>query len=247
MSDQTDAFSTNPDTTGNQPPQDPFANHLSAIRNEDGQQKYNSVEDALKGAQHAQEFIPQLKSELHSKDEEIARLKAEMDKLGSVEDVVSRLTQSQQAPTSQETPVDKGLDQERVSELVDNLLAQKERESALKANRQLVSQTLQESFGDKVSEVVAGKAKELGITVDYLAEMSSKSPGVVLNLFNPSKQDGATSPTTSSVNTSISSPEPEPLKVPDGKSLLRGATAADQRDYWNKIQGEIYKKYNIEN
>ncbi len=97
------------------PVEDLFADQLASIRNEDGKPKYDSVQKALEALNHSQEYIPQLKTELQQREERITALERELEKRGSVEDVVSRLTgkQEQDPPREEGTPPQSaGLDEQ---------------------------------------------------------------------------------------------------------------------------------------
>ena len=84
MADQpTDNFSASPQETPAPAPAaaDPFADQLKAIVDPaTGAQKYSNVSDAFKGLEHAQNYIPTLKSEISDKDAKLAELQAELDK-----------------------------------------------------------------------------------------------------------------------------------------------------------------------
>jgi hypothetical protein len=250
MADQpTDSFSSQSQETPapSAPSSNPYADQLGGIKDPStGAQKYGNVEEALKGLSNAQEYIPQLKSEISDKDNKIQELQAELDKRSSVEDVVSRLTANQNQDTPpQETPQVAGLDEQAVQQLVYSLLSEKEQETALKSNRTRVNQKLNELYGEKAPEVIATKAGELGLTPEKLGELASESPDVVLALFNSAPQSTGASPTTTShTNTGYKPPE-APLEKPT-KSLLQGATAKEQEAYMLEIQKQVYEKYGVE-
>lgn len=88
---------SSPDTSGNQEPafnNNQFSDLLSGIRNEQGQQKYSSVEEALKGGAHAQNFIKQLQ-------EENASLKASLSKSDELQSKYSEIEKTVQTLMSQ--------------------------------------------------------------------------------------------------------------------------------------------------
>lgn len=244
-----DAFttdSTNQLPAGTPPTSiDAFADQLAAIKNEDGLQKYASVDEALKGAANAQTYIPQIKGELATKDATIATLQAELDKRASVEDVVSRLT----APTPQEPPATvtpaaaAGLDEDAAFKLFEKLSEQKERASALFNNRQKVSDALNAKFGENLGSEMAAKAAQLGTTPKALGDMASENPDVVLALFSTTAAPVA-GLTNTSHNIPPVNPDNEPLKAPT-KSLLSGSTSKEQAEFMRKIKADTYKKYGI--
>lgn len=238
----------NSDTPVQEPtiPTNPFADQLAGIKNEDGKQKYDTIDKALEGLTHAQGYIPQLQSTLNTKEEEIANLRAELDKRQSVEEVVSRITQPKEAPIVAEetTPAAQGFSQEDVAKLVQQELAKNQQMSAAQANVQKVSDNLTTKYGDSVSDVIAQKAKELNTTSASLEQLASQSPDMVLALFNSAPQ-GSVSPTTGSVNIPSNKPADAPLGRP-GSSLLSGATTSEVTDYWGKVRAQTHAKLGVQ-
>lgn len=260
MSDQTDVFSNTPAVTTadqnqqvvQQPQgqvQDPnaeLAHLLSAIKNEQGQQKYDNLPKALEGLANAQQFIPQLKTELQQKEQELATLRAELEKRASVEDVISRLTaQQQQAlPVEGTPPVTSGLDEQAVVALVLKQLEQVKQVDVAKQNAAQVQQALKQQYGDGATEMVKQKAAELGTTPQELGQLASRNPAMVLALFNASKTNSL-KPTTGSV-TIPNMYQPHVPEVPKPtKSLLAGATAKEQMEHMLAVKRAVYAKHGI--
>lgn len=250
MSNPSSVFNEQPDssTPAQAPtiPTNPFADQLAGIKNEDGNQKYDTIDKALEGLTHAQGYIPQLQSTLNTKDEEIATLKAELDKRQSVEEVVSRITQPKEAPIVAEatTPAAQGFSQEDVAKLVQQELTKNQQVSTAQSNVQKVSDNLTSKFGAGVSDVIAQKAKELNTTSANLEQLASQSPEMVLALFNSAPQ-GTVSPTTGSVNIPHSKPTDAPLERP-ASSLLSGSTSAEQVAYYNKVKQSIHARFGVQ-
>lgn len=223
-----------------------YADLLASIKNERGEQKYDSLEKALEALQHSQSYIPQLKTEAQKHQEELEKVRAELDKRASVEDVVSRLTGNQKPQDTDDTPteVNQGLNEKTVEELFEQLMQKKQTETAAQENRRKVNDALNQAYGDKVSEVIAEKAKELGITPKEMGEMASQKPGVVLALFNSKAPRGA-STTTSSINVPPYRQQQEELQRPS-KSLLSGASTKEQVEYMRQVKAAVYKQYGVE-
>lgn len=245
MADQPNVFSEEPtQTPQQQSTQAPtnYADLLVSIKNEQGQQKYDSVEKALEGLQHSQTYIPQLKTQLSEKDARIAELEAKLNQSASLEEVVSRLQQQNQ-PQATETPSQaNGLDPQAVEQLVRSVLQQDKALSVAQQNQAQVNNAIIQKFGDKAQEVIAQKARELGTTPKQLGELASQSPQMVLALFNTPV--GTPAFNTSSLNTTTLEPERKPLSRPE-KSLLSGATSKEQREFMQRIKAEVRAKYNI--
>lgn len=242
----TSAFNSNDDkqaTPVEEPSQDSaFTNQLSMIKNESGEQKYENVPKALDALAHSQNYIPQLKDEVNSKDAEIARLTEELSKRAAVGDVVDQLTAKQAQPES--TPQVSGLSEQDVMNLVQNFSDQQSVQQVALSNEKSVSDALFTKFGDKTQEVVSGKASELGMTVDALKQLSQRSPQAALQLFQ-AKASTAPKVSSGSYNIAPSVVQEEGLQRPE-KSLLIGATTKEQMDYLEKVRADVYKKFNVE-
>lgn len=221
-----------------------FADLLKLVRNESGEQKYDSIPKALEGLVHAQQYIPQLQTTLQAKEAEIARLTTELSQKANLEEVVSRLTASQQTIVKDEPPVTRGLDEQAVMNLVQQTLTQAKQQDSAQANIQKVQDALSSKYGEKTVEVLEAKAKELGTSRQELGELASRNPAMVLALFNVQASQGA-KPTTGSVTLPSSyQPQREELKRPE-KSLLSGATSKDQAEFMRKIKEDVYAKYGV--
>lgn len=246
MSDQSvfneQAPATQPPVT--QQATNPYEDLLKGIKNEHGLPKYATLEDALNALKHSQDYIPQVKSQLSQKDQELADLRAQLQQQASLEEVVSRLTKPNQPEPQDDRPKGSGLDESAVMQLVQQQLDANARSQSAAINQQQVENALKAKYGDKTVDVVKQRAAELGLTPQALGELSSKSPQAVLALFNTQGTSGP-KPTTSSVNTSSFRNEPPALERPT-KSLLTGASSREQTAYMQKIKEEVYRKNGID-
>ena len=152
---------------------DPFADRLMEIVNEEGVQKYKSTADALEGLKHSQEFIAKLKQENE-------QFRSELDKRLSAEAVLKELkatTKPDEKPSSE-------FSQEAIQELVDKRLEARTAEEKARANEQYVQAKLKERFGDESGRIVASQAEKMKLSKDDLRQLSQKSPEAVLQLFD---------------------------------------------------------------
>jgi len=243
MTTEQSAFNNQQETPAQQPSQESaFTDQLSMIKNENGEQKYNDIPKALDALAHSQSYIPQLKSEVETKEAEIARLTEELNKRAAVEDVVDKLTAQQAQPES--TPQVSGMNEQEVLNLVQNFSAQQQQQSVAVNNEKQVSDALFTQYGEKTQEVVSSKAAELGMTVEALQSLSQTSPQAALQLFGSSVQP-QTKATTGSINISAQ-PQEANFDVPaPEKSLLRGASTNDQIDYLRQLRNSVYQKHNV--
>lgn len=238
MSDPTSIFSTQTNTEATPPTQSVTGNNtnvnidntladlLKDIKNEAGQPKYSNATEALNGLKHAQEFIPQLKSQLSDKDRELETLRNEVLRLKTVEETVARLTDRQETQTSTNAPV---IDEQKIAELINRTLSQNEEVSLQKTNLTSVVSTLQQSFGADAEKMFYSKASELGLDAKAINALAAKSPQAVLALFGikgaPQTQTKHTAP--SSVNTAGFQPQTETFISRNKVSTSIGATSSD--------------------
>lgn len=222
---------------------DVFADLLKNIKNETGNQKYDSVPKALEGLAHAQNFIPQLQAQVRQQEEEIRTLREQLAKAATVDDVVQKLA-AQQARGQDNPPAASGLDEQAVMGLVQQALQQTKAQESAQGNVLKVQEVLTAKFGDKAAEVLEAKAKELGTTRADLGKLASQNPQLVLALFGTPAPQGI-NPTTGSVTIPASyKPPVKELERPE-KSLLSGATSKSQAEFMRKIKEQVYAKYNV--
>lgn len=219
---------------------------LATIKNEDGKQKYDTIEKAIEALAHSQSYIPQIKSQLTEKEIELERIKSELDKRESIEEVVKRLTASR-TPDEDYHPAPVGLDEQAVQKLVEQSLGKtltaREALTKYQGNVSKVQDTLIQRYGDKASEVVAKKASELGITPKDIEGMAGNNPAVVLELFK-AQGESTPNPTTHGRNIPPINNQVQELKRPE-KSLLRGGSNKERADFMKEIQKQVYARHGI--
>lgn len=230
-----------PVTPASQPSasQDVFANQLAQILNERGEPKYASVDKAIEALKHSQDYIPQLKTQLTEKEQEIQQLRDELSKRVGVEDAIARLSQQRQ---EQDPPAVSGLDEKSVLELVQKTLTQREQQSVRQQNINAVTDALTHKFGEKAREVISAKAQELNMSLEQMKQLSEQNPQLVLTLFNHSQSTPSGAPQRSSVTL----PEIERQREAPKGSMLRGVSMKDQAAYMAKIREEVLRKHGIE-
>lgn len=156
---------------------------LSAIKNENGEQKYKSLPEALKALQHSQSFIPSLKQEKAQAEAQIQAMKEQLEELASLKDTVTQLAQRQDtAPTK-----DIVLDDEKIASVVAAQMERARSEATRKQNQDAVVAALAKKFGDKAGEHFYGKAQEVGLSAEAIQELAATSPAAVLQLMGVSE------------------------------------------------------------
>ena len=196
----------------------PYEDLLTEIVNEEGVQKYKSIEDALGGLKHSQDFIAKLKQENE-------QFRSELDKRLSAEAVLKELKAERkpdEKPSSEFSP-------EAIQELVDKRLEARTSEERAKANEQLVQAQLKERFGEESGKIVRREAEKMGLSTEDLRELSRKSPDAVLNMFGAAStkpKENVPSRLHASTNSEASIP-------------TTGMRYAD----WQKLRRENYGEY----
>lgn len=221
----------------------PVDNLLHAIKNEQGEVKYGSVEDALKGAAHAQGLLSQNKTQLNTQAAELNALKVENAQYKGALEAMDHLNQPQPVPATSEPAVNTGLDEAGVI----NLIAQREKQATEAANKAVVINKLLEKFGDKAEEVFYNTAQKNGLSKELINQIAASSPEAALKYFE-NEQPANINPTQPSIN-SAGQPVVEP--VVDGPlpraetSMLLGATSKELADEMKRHREHVYKKLGV--
>lgn len=198
---------------------------LLEIKNERGEPKYKTIEEALIGLKNAQEYIPTLKQTLSQKEQELADAKRKADEVEELKRVVQELTAGKQSTPTGESPA---ITPQQVAELVEQALEKKQTQAQQSANVSTVLTATQQAFGDKAEEVFYSRASELGLSKQEINALAAKSPKVVLQLLGIKEAAKQTpSPTQGTVNTSGFQPSVDTFIGRNNKPTLLGATSQD--------------------
>lgn len=221
-----------------------FATKLMSIRNERGEPKYDSIEKALDALNHSQTYIPQLKHEKETLEQEVARLREDLAKRQGVEEVIARLSPQPhtEAPTTQAAPV--ALDEAAVQQMLQRALTAAESKKLAEQNLSAVRTALVAKFGEKAADEVKTKAAALGLPMSEVDRIAATSPSAVLAWFNASSPASSSAPVRSTVTLP---PSGDPTKVsrPE-KSILRGASSKDQAEFMRRIREEVFREHGID-
>ena len=190
--------------------------------------KYKSPEDALRSVPHAQEHIKTLEAEL-------AEAREELTKRRTTQELIDELKSGNQAEPTAQQPA---LDTDRLEELVSRTLEERELQKAAKTNASSVASKFTEKYGAQAEEAYNQIAKENGLSIQQLNNLSATSPNAVLRLAGiDGKVPTTVGKPTSSVNTEALKPSTNSelsAKVP------RGASTKDLVKAW-KAAGEKVK------
>jgi exonuclease VII small subunit len=203
---------------------DPVANLLGSIKNERGEQKYKSLEDALTALQHSQTYIPQLTTQLKEREQELETARRESDKIAELERTLQTLTQTN---TQSTTTQSNGLSEEAVAEIVSRTLSRTQQETLQKQNIGSVVAALQTTFGAEAEAVYNKKAQELGMTVPEFNALAAKTPKAVLEMIGVRTSAQNTFTPSSSVNSGAFAPNQQSFIGRNQNPTLIGATSQD--------------------
>jgi transcriptional regulator with XRE-family HTH domain len=199
---------------------------LQNIKNERGEPKYKTLEDALNALKHSQEYIPQLSQKIAEKDSELEAARQAASKVAQLEDVVRNLTQAS-TPSANTTP--QGMTAEQVAELVNSTLSRKQQEEVATSNTNKVAQIVASKFGAEAESKFYGKAEELGMSKSEFNTLAAKNPKAVLSLLGISDtvvapQQVKPSNSGTALNTAGIQPQTDTFVTRNTSPTLVGAT-----------------------
>lgn len=209
---------TTPAPTPSEPEGNKFEDLLASIK-VDGRQKYSSVEDALKSLPHANDHISKL-------EEELASMKAELEKRKSVEEVLAELEERRKTETNSTDQSDSKLDPESIQALVNEQLTAAREQERAQSNMTTVIDALKKEYGDQAEKKFYEIGEANGLSKDFLHQMAQTSPQAVIALAGVGGGSAAPAKTQGNVNTETLKPQPEEKSAkisanPTDKDLLR--------------------------
>lgn len=160
-----------------------FSKILESIKRDDGSQKFDKVDTALQSIQPKDDHIKSLEAEN-------AKLKEDITKYGSQEEILKKFMDNR-APADEVKPASPQLDQDTLDTMLTGLLDKRDKVNTETANMHKVAQVLAAKYGEKATEVMSAKAKEMGVSEDFFKDIIAKSPEAGLELLGISKEAAA--------------------------------------------------------
>lgn len=231
MSDQDNSIFNGNQDNGNQqqtqqtPSVDNSLNDLlGSIKNEKGEQKYKTVQEALIGLQNAQQFITTLRTEKATIEAQLNEVLPVANKVTQLEQTVNELLNGNKAqPTN-------GVSEEQIARYVEQTLSQREQQQVAKTNLTTVVDTLKQVLGDEAETTFYARAGELGFSKAEINQLAARTPKAVLKMLGiEDKQptrNGSTV-TTSTVNTTALEPNKQTNIGRNSNKLSVGATTQE--------------------
>ena len=201
--------------------------------------KFKSVEDLAKGKIKSDNFIKQLQNEL-------AELRDQVGKHQTMEEIKTQILSSlkQEKPLEQpvQPPTHEPNDSDKVDveSLVATLLEKREIETRQKTNKQVVQDALEKKFGADAQLILNQKAKELSVSLDYLAKVAHESPSAFFRLVGIDQATPAHQPAPAP-RSSQSAPV-TPQSGVRNKSYYEKLKTVNPSEYFSqKTQMQMYK------
>jgi len=239
--DQAAGSNADNQTPAANPAADPNATLLASIVDNDGRPKYATIEEALKGAAHAQEYIGQLHTQVDESKAAITNLQQEVASRKSVQDAVNGIVDGSpmnNSPQGQEANQPVGLSAEQAEGIFKSMIAENKQQEVRDTNENAVRTAMLKKYGDKAEEQFINKANQLGLTIDQFNKLSGTSPKAVLEYFGTGSADTSIDVSQGSVNTEqVGHNREEPLASRNhGQSVLSGSTTQDVRQEYDRVK-----------
>lgn len=205
-----------------------LANLLGSIKNERGEVKYKSVEDALVGLRNAQEYIPQLTAKLSTQEQELKAAQEAAARVVELEKTVETLlSKSDGNSNTQNAPV---ISKDEIVKLVSQTLTEAQKAEQAKANTLEVVNTLKTKYGAEAEKAYNEAATNLGMSVQELNALAARNPKAVFKILGvtpEAPQVNVSSSASPSFNTDGFQPKQDSFIGRNTKATLIGATTND--------------------
>lgn len=192
--------------------------------------KFKDLEAMAKGKLEADTYI----ETIERKADELAK---ELEKRLTAEEIADQIRSQQQPPVSNLNPnpgeVENSVGNQNetkpnfttddIEKLLEKKLEEKSAVSRQQANLAEVNKTLRDKIGATANQVLADKAADLGVTVEYLKEQAAISPKAFYNLIGLSQQQ--------TQSTGFNPPSSSVTTIPNG-------TTERNKAYYDKLYAE---------
>lgn len=199
--------------------------------------KFKDNEALAKSKYESDAFIKKLQSELEE-------MRGELGRKQSLEEIKTQILEGirQKEPTPNQPPQEpekKELDPSKIEDLVKDFYTRTETEKKIKSNRDKVTETLVEKFGDDAQVELNRKARELSVSLSYLQKIADESPAAFFRLIGVDTQ--AQQRPSAPAPRGTSSVQPQDSSVRN-KAYYDKLKAQNPKEYFSsKVQNEMYK------
>lgn len=162
---------------------DPTKNYIEDLVGEG--KKFKTVEDLAKSVVYKDQHIPRLERENAEMRERLnasQRLEVLVDRLAKVNPNQPTNSGDNQPGANEVNP--QGLTPDKINEILDQKLTEREKTTRRAANLNEVKSRLQQTFGQNFPSKLREQSTTLGLTEDYLKLLASEQPKAFYRLMN---------------------------------------------------------------
>ena len=178
-------------TTESTPPQDSFVAKLVEAKGDN----WNNPEVLAKGKLEADTYIQQLEGQLSEMREDLSKQDYAKNLLDQLQNKAAEPTTANTAMPNNNTGgtsdgnTNPNLSEEDLKSLVERTLSERDKESVVKQNLDLVNGEMEKSYGTEANAILQEKSKELGISLQRMQEIAAESPTAFFSLLGEQKKD----------------------------------------------------------
>ena len=172
-------------------PQDSFVQKLVEAKGDN----WKDPEVLAKGKIEADGYIKELEGQLSNMREDLSKQDYAKDLLEQLQNKAADPTNAKNAMPNNDTGgtsegnTNPNLSEEDLKSLVERTLTERDKDSVVKQNLNLVNEEMEKSYGTDASAKIHDKAKELGLTIERMQEIAAESPTAFFNLIGEPKKD----------------------------------------------------------
>ena len=172
-------------------PQDSFVQKLVEAKGDN----WKDPEVLAKGKIEADGYIQKLEEQLTNMREDLSKQDYAKDLLEQLQNKAADPINAKNAMPNNDTGgtsegnTNPNLSEEDLKSLVERTLTERDKDSVVKQNLNLVNEEMEKSYGTDASAKIQNKAKELGLTLERMQEIAAESPTAFFNLIGEPKKN----------------------------------------------------------
>lgn len=172
-------------------PQDSFVQKLVEAKGDN----WKDPEVLAKGKIEADGYIQKLEEQLTNMREDLGKQDYAKDLLEQLQNKAADPINAKNAMPNNDTGgtsegnTNPNLSEEDLKSLVERTLTERDKDSVVKQNLNLVNEEMEKSYGTDASAKIQDKAKELGLTLERMQEIAAESPTAFFNLIGEPKKN----------------------------------------------------------
>ena len=172
-------------------PQDSFVQKLVEAKGDN----WKDPEVLAKGKIEADGYIKELEGQLSNMREDLSKQDYAKDLLEQLQNKAADPINAKNAMPNNDTGgtsegnTNPNLSEEDLKSLVERTLTERDKDSVVKQNLNLVNEEMEKSYGTDASAKIQDKAKELGLTIERMQEIAAESPTAFFTLIGEPKKN----------------------------------------------------------